>query len=1329
VVNVSGEKPGNSPLSSPSNTNAESELLSRVPNKTTDFGLLEDWLFKSVSCRDLFRLSRQLTDFRRRVASDKDLSKDWPKWSSAVQRSLDLVATRRASLPQINFPDLPVSNRSEEILELILNNQVVVIAGETGSGKTTQIPKFCLQAGRGVRGLIGHTQPRRLAARTVATRIAEELKTPLGETVGYQVRFSDKSSPKSLIKLMTDGILLAEIQHDRFLSKYDTLIIDEAHERSLNIDFLLGYLKNLLDQRPELKVIITSATIDVEKFSRHFNNAPVVEVSGRTFPVEIVYSNEDYFDMDRNQNIIECLRHIQANQPAGDVLVFLSGEREIREANLAIKRAQLPHTEVVPLYARLSLAEQAKIFRPHRGCRIILSTNVAETSLTVPGIGYVIDTGRARLSRYSFRTKVQRLPIESISQASANQRAGRCGRVRNGVCYRLYTEDDYSNRPEFTDPEIVRTNLAAVILKMLDLNMGDIREFPFVDPPDNRMINDGFKLLEELQAVTAKGKLTALGRKLVALPLDPRFSRMILQAAKTGSLAEVMIITSGLSIQDPRERPADKQQAADQCHKQWQDENSDFMSLLNVWHHFEERRQALSGNQYSKYCRANYVSFLRMKEWRDLHHQLHTVCRSLKLSSNDKPAEYAGIHQAILSGLLGQVGIREDKWEFLGTRNRKFFIFPSSGLSKKPPKWIMAGSLMETAKQYALNVAKIDSDWLESLAGHLVKRTYSEPFYHQKAGQVMAKERQTLFGLTIVESKNTVYGQVAPVEARAVFIQQALVEEGYRGKGSFHQKNQKLVEELQALEDRFRRRDLLAEQKVIYSFYDERVPEGIYNLTSFEQWRKSAEQENSKLLCINKDALVLRGLAEGEEAQFPESITWDGIEYELRYHFQPGHAEDGVSAIIPLALLHQLPRYFYEWLVPGMLRDKCIALIKTLPKQTRRHFVPVPDYVDKILLHVGAQDRAITEVLAEQLKRQTGISVSPEDWKAEKLDPWYCMNFVLQDDEGKTIAMARTLEQLQRDFKQQISAGLEQQASDDSISRQGILTWDFDELPQEVQLKRGKITIKAWPALRDCGKSVAIEVLDNPLAAAKVTREGQLRLAMLKGREQVKYLTKNLLQGSELALKAAAIGRREELVDALILSSFHEAIFKNTEVIRRQRDFDVAYQAGIGNVVDIAQQQAMIVASVLPQLHHHQKELRSLGLKAIYAKDDIDQQVNWLFSVKTLSTAGSENLRQYPRLVQGIQVRLEKLVSQIARDRDCIGQLMDFYEPLKSIEGQRLTYELEQAIWDFQWLLEEYRVSLFAQQLKTRVPVSEKRLKKRWLEIHDSLRRYSIDGA
>jgi ATP-dependent helicase HrpA len=1295
----------------------------KLPLTSRQLGQLKQELIVCVPSSDLFRLTKRAGRFAQSSVNDEAASKEWKSFQGAVTRAHEKVLSRQKNIPKIRFPDLPVSARSEEIRQLIKDSQVVIIAGETGSGKTTQIPKICLQAGRGVKGIIGHTQPRRIAARTVANRIAEELESPLGKAVGYKVRFADQTSPDSYIKLMTDGILLAEIQQDRFLSKYDTLIIDEAHERSLNIDFLLGYLKTLLVQRKDLKLIITSATIDIQKFSAHFNDAPIVEVSGRTYPVDIIYSDLDILEGDRNQQIVDCLRNIQDTQEQGDVLVFLSGEREIREASLALRRAQFPNTEIAPLYARLSLAEQSKIFSPHKGRRVILSTNVAETSLTVPGIRYVIDTGRARVSRYSFRTKVQRLPIEAISQASANQRAGRCGRVSDGVCFRLYRQDDFDGRPEFTDPEIVRTNLAAVILQMLQLRLGDIRDFPFIDPPDSRLINDGYKLLEELQAVTADGNLTAMGKKLVTLPVDPRFARMIVESDKNGSLNELVVITSGLSIQDPRERPGDKQQAADQAHKQWADQDSDFVSLLNLWNHFEEKRRDLSTNQYSKYCRSQYVSFIRMREWRDLHHQLHSACRALSLKENQQSADYASVHRSLLSGLLGQIGIREEKWEFLGTRNRKFFIFPGSGLSKKPPKWVMAGSLMETTKQYALNAAKIDSAWLESLAAHLVKKTHSEPFYHHKSGQVMASERQTLFGLSIVEGKKVVYGNINASEARKVFIQQALVEEGYRGKGAFYAHNHALVSELQALEDRFRRRDLLAEQMVIFSHYDERVPATVCNLPAFEKWRKTAEKSDSKLLFMSKESLLLRGLSDSEEAQFPEVIIHEGFEFDLRYHFEPGHPEDGVNLLIPLAILHQLPHYLFQWLVPGMLRDKCIALIKGLPKQIRRQFVPVPDYVDKILLNVSAQDRPLTVVLSEQLQRLTGIKIEEASWNSKNLDNWYQMNFVLQNDKGQLIAMARSLHRLQGDFKQQIKQSLGR-PSEQSIARKGVLEWDFDQLPVEVELPRGDMTIKAWPALQDNGESASIELVDNPLVAQQISRHGQLRLALLKGKEQHKYLSKNLLRGEELALKAAGVGPRDEIVTAIIEASFQQAIFSSGVVIRDRDYFENSFSTGISHVVDIAQRHAVQIGSVLAELHEQQKRLRGLDSLALDAQLDIASQVSWLFSSDTLRRVKPENTQQYPRFVKGISIRIDKLTSQVVKDREYIIDLRLFADGVEGVreKQQLLTSDLADSLLDFQWLLEEYRISLFAQQLKTRVPVSAKRLAKRWSDILNQLK-------
>ena len=1304
------------------------DSTSNAPNTSVQIDRLTLELVQRVLSTDLFSLTRSLRTFNSSRSESKDNSKKWLQLCIAVAKSQDAAEARRLRLPSIEYPDLPVSARAEEIRLQIENNQVVIIAGETGSGKTTQIPKICLQAGRGVRGLIGHTQPRRIAARTVAERIAQELKSPLGDAVGYQVRFSDQTSPNSFIKLMTDGILLAEIQRDRYLSKYDTIIIDEAHERSLNIDFLLGYLKSLLLKRPELKLIITSATIDIEKFSTHFDKAPVIEVSGRTFPVEIIYSGPDIVERDRNQAIVDCLEDIEQNQKPGDVLVFLSGEREIREASLALRRAQLSHTEIVPLYARLSLAEQSKIFSPHKGRRVILSTNVAETSLTVPGIRYVIDTGRARVSRYSFRTKVQRLPIESISQASANQRAGRCGRVADGVCYRLYQAEDFEARPAFTDPEIVRTNLGSVILQMLHLRIGDIRDFPFIDPPDSRLISDGYKLLEELQAVNSAGKMTPLGKKLVSLPVDPRLARMILESSNNGSLNELIVIASGLSIQDPRERPGEKQQAADVAHKQWQDSESDFISLLNLWAHFEEKRQSLSTNQFSKYCRSQFVSYLRMREWRDLHRQLHTACRTLKLKDSEKPAEYAAIHQSLLSGLLGQVGIREDKWEFLGTRNRKFFVFPSSGLSKKPPKWVMAGSLMETTKQYALNVAKIDPEWLESLASHLVKKSHSEPFYHHKSGQVMAKERQTLFGLSIVEGKRVVYGKIAPIDARKIFIQQALVEDGYRGKGQFYAHNQGLVTELQALEDRFRRRDLLAEQIVIYDHYDQRVPSTVYNLPDFEKWRKTAEVEDARLLYMSKKSLLLRNLGASEEAQFPQQLLIDDFKYSLQYHFQPGHAEDGVSLIMPLALLHQSPRYFFDWLVPGMLRDKCIALVKGLPKNIRRTFVPVPDYVDKVLLNISAQDRPITEVLGEQLQKLTGQKISRDSWNYDNLDSWYRMNFILQDDQGQLIGMARDLSQLRKDFKQRIDSSLAESA-EKTIARNNITEWDFGELPVEVVLPRGNMNIKAWPALRDHQHSVAIELVDNPAVAESISMDGQLRLAVLRGKDQCKYLSKDLLRGKELQLKAAGLISRDAIVSALVMASFKQAIFPNNVVVRDQIEFDVVYKSGIGQVVELARRHGDAIESVLASLHIQQQRIRSMSVSEQTAKEDILAQITWLFSAQTLAQASIEDTLQYSRYVRAIDFRIGKVLSHVQKDYEYTKTIESFIAPLGQFEVKKylISPELTQSLREFRWLIEEFRVSLFAQQLKTRKPVSEKRLATRWLDLSDQLRRVLPD--
>ena len=1299
------------------------KFSSSPPNNHYGLKKVASELHQIVSSSDLFNLTHKIMGCSRHMSDQDYLNREWAKIIELVENSRLKVVHRYNQKPQFEFPDLPVSQKVEEIKQAIKNNQVLIIAGETGSGKTTQIPKICLEAGRGVRGLIGHTQPRRIAAKTVAQRLSEELGSKLGDAVGYQVRFSDQTSPRSYIKLMTDGILLAEIQNDRYLKKYDTIIIDEAHERSLNIDFLLGFLKKLLIKRTDLKLVITSATIDLEKFSHHFDKAPIIKVSGRTYPVEIVYSGPDIVEMDLNHAILERINNIHLTQSSGDVLVFLSSEREIREASVALRKEQIPHLEIVPLYARLSLAEQSKIFSSHTGRRVILSTNVAETSLTVPGIRFVIDTGRARISRYSFRTKVQRLPIEAVSQSSANQRAGRCGRVSDGICYRLYEHQDFESRPVFTDPEIIRTNLASVILQMHHLKLGSIREFPFIDPPDNRLINDGYKLLEELRAI-ANGKLTSMGRKMVAVPLDPRLSRMLFEANDNNCLDELVVIVTALSIQDPRERPSDKREAADLVHKQWLDRDSDFMSILNLWNDLENQRLALSGNQFARYCRKNFISHTRMREWRDIHHQVHTACKTIDLKRNNRAADYEAIHRALLSGLLGNIGFLNEKWEYLGARNRKFFIFPASGLSKSPPKWLAAASLMETSKQYAVNVAKINPNWLESLASHLVKKTYSEPFYHVKSGQVMAKERQTLYGLLIVEGKQVAYGAIASMEARKVFIQQALVEESYNGRGGFFKHNKKLVIEIEELENRFRRRDLLVDQSTIFKFYDDVIPESIYNLPAFEKWRKKREIQNSKILYLNRDQLLLRGLSEDEEVQFPKIIAFDDFEYSLKYHFQPGHEEDGVSLMIPLALLHQLPRYLFEWLVPGMLRDKCIALIKGLPKNLRRSFVPVPDYVDRALQNMTRDDEPLIAKLSEQLTRLTGISVPHSSWNPNDLDKWYQMNFILLDDNHEKLAMARDLSSLQKEYRQKIT-DLSTETSEVFVSKSNIKKWDFGDLPSEVALSKNNMVIKAWPAIKDNGDSVSLELLDNPLAADSISLRGQLRLALLKGREQTKYLSKNLLKDRDLDFKATNLPARESVLDSIIMSSFQEAMFANDIIIRRKIDFDQAFDHGIGLVVGLAQIRGDVIASMLSSLLSLGRTLRLGGDKFEYARLDIENQLAWLFCQDTLMSASSDDIQQYPRFIKALSLRVDKLSSNMPRDKDFTASVMSYSDRLGLLHlNQDVTpISIRRSITNFRWSLEELRVSLFAQQLKTRYPISLKRLEKKWLALNDEISR------
>jgi ATP-dependent helicase HrpA len=1253
----------------------------------------------------------------------------------------DLVNHRQQLIPAvIEFPNLPICEKREEIAAMIANHQVVILAGETGSGKTTQIPKICLTLNRGVNGLIGHTQPRRIAAHTVANRIAEELHTTLGDKVGYQVRFSDQSSDNTLIKVMTDGILLAEIQNDPYLKKYDTLIIDEAHERSLNIDFLLGYLKQLLPRRPDLKLIITSATIDLERFSAHFNNAPIIEVSGRTFPVEVWYrpliekqDDESEQEPDQFSAIVDAVHEIELherthkNARGGDILIFLSGEREIREAAEALRKAQFVHMEIVPFYARLSLPEQQKVFAPHTGRRVVLATNVAETSITVPGIRYVIDPGFARISRYSYRTKIQRLPIEPISQASANQRKGRCGRIAEGICIRLFSEEDFNNRPAFTDAEILRTNLAAVILQMLQLRMGDIRHFPFIDSPDDRLISDGFKLLEELQAVDTKNQLTQTGRKLSQLPLDPRLSRMVFASQQQGCMRELLIIASALSVQDPRERPIEKQQAADLSHRRFWAEHSDFIGFVNLWDYLESLRQELTQNQFQKRCKKEFISYLRVREWRDVHHQLCVATKKLGFKLNLDVANPEAIHKSLLCGLLGNLGFNHEEREYVGARNRKFTIFPGSSLIKKTPKWIMAAELLETSKLFAHTIAKIEPEWVLTAANHLVKRQYIEPHYNSRSGQVMAYEKVSLYGLVIIEKKAVSYSHVDPILCREVFIRAAFVEGQYvqssmrnkqfAGRINFFSHQEILLKELEELEAKARRRDIVADEQVIFNFYDEIIPASILNLAGFEAWRKQAEIENPTILFLTREMLMRHQAGEITQAQFPNELEWRGMVFTLSYHFEPNHVDDGVSIHVPVSLLHQVPEHRLEWLVPGMLRDKCIGLVKSLPKHLRKYFVPVPDAVDKALAAMTPDNKPLTEALALQLKRQTSIDLPKNVWADDEVGIFYHFNIKVVDENGQLIASDRNLNSLREKYRHQVQKNIQSAAV--GFEKNNLLVWDFGDLPEHIQLLRNAIHIRAYPALVDKNTSVALEVLDNPQSAINLTQRGVARLIFLQLTQSIKYLQKELLKGQDITLTFAGIGTRAQVVDDLILAAIKQIALEDLlKLPRSLSEFEACVTHVRDKLVGVAQALSSDLLSALILLVEVKKSIKQQknSLALAFTLSDIQLQLENLFFAGLAYKTPNNWLRQYPRYLRAIQMRLEKAVQNPQKDKLALMEIQPYWKKYQEFLQKKESLSVRQnaTLEDYRWWIEELRVSLFAQSVKTLVPISLKRLDKQW---------------
>ncbi len=1301
-----------------------------------------------VMRRDQERLSRRVAGLRRRQRENKPIDRGLNEVEREVDQAKQLLAQRESLRVTLDYPaELPVVERREDILAAIRDHQVVVVAGETGSGKTTQLPKMCLELGRGRKGLIGHTQPRRLAARSVAGRLAEELSVPLGEQVGYQVRFNDQSSPSTLVKLMTDGILLAETQHDPLLLRYDTLIIDEAHERSLNIDFLLGYLKRLLPKRPDLKVIITSATIDVERFAAHFGTpetpAPVVEVSGRTFPVDVHYrplarSDEDEEDRTLQEGIVHAVREIETiEREKGwlhgprDVLVFLPGEREIRETADTLRRADLKGTEILPLYARLSNEEQNRVFAPHRGRRIVLATNVAETSLTVPGIRYVIDPGLVRISRYSYRAKIQRLPIEPVSQASANQRKGRCGRIAEGVCIRLYDEEDFLSRPAFTDPEIQRTNLASVILSMLALKLGSIEDFPFVDPPDSRFVKDGFRLLFELGAVNEKQQLSTLGRKLAKLPIDPRLARMVLAGAERGCLRDVLIVVSALAIQDPRDRPADKRQAADQAHQRWHDPDSDFVALLNLWHGIDNARDALSGNQLRRWCREHYINYLRMREWHDTFRQLRQLLRDMDIevpaplprdeNESEDQAKQARrktsgkLHQALLSGLLSHLGTLLENREYLGARNRKFMIHPGSGLAKKTPKWVMAFELIETTKLFARTVAKIDPQWIEPQAEHLVKRSYSEPHWEMKRAQVVAFEQVTLFGLPIVARRRVHYGPIAPQESRELFIRRALVEGEFQTKGAFFAHNRALIDEVEALEDRARRRDILVDEETLFAFYDERIPADVVNGKGFEHWRKQAERQDPELLKFDIDALKARDAHDVTLAQYPDHLTLSGVAYPVSYHFDPDAADDGVTLTVPAAMLPQLPVHALEWLVPGLLREKCIALLKSLPKSIRRQVVPIPDWVDAALETLAPDERPLTEALGEFIRRRTGTRVHPDDWRLDLLPPHLIMNVRVVDHAGDMLGQGRDVRALEKRFEEAASAGAQ------ALADQASQAPSMDELPQ-TPLPESRVTtqagirVEAYPALVANGHHFNVSLFDHPAKATAAHQEGVARLAIAKQPEQVKAI-KRLPGVEKCALLFAKVGTKQVLVDDLLLAVFTQVVATHplprsapelAERLDRTGDSLIPYAVTLLERVENALKGHLAVTKVL-------KGKLNFALALVYS--DVSAQMQRLVYPGFIRDAG-EWLDEYPRYTEAALIRLEKAARERGRDQMMMQDVQALEERFDARrKSERRGNAEDPALVVFGWWLQELRVSLFAQQLGTKMPVSVKRLEKRWEEI------------
>lgn len=1240
--------------------------------------------------------------------------------TSSVNATLQRLQ-QRLVIPQ----QLPIAEHADAICKAMTESSVVIVAGETGSGKTTQLPKLCLRAGRGQRGLIGHTQPRRLAARSVATRIADELADPLGQLVGYQIRFQATTSKDTLIKVMTDGILLAAIAQDPELTEYDTLIIDEAHERSLNIDFLLGYLKRLLLRRPELRVVITSATIDVERFSAHFDQAPIIRVGGRTYPVEIQYlapePNEQGVPELADQ-VLQALEHLwhceregTTAQRHGDVLVFLPGERDIRETAKRLREAAWPDTQVLPLYARLTPHEQDRIFRPSgQGRRIVLATNVAETSLTVPGIHYVIDSGLARISRYSARSQIQHLHIEPISQASANQRAGRCGRIAPGLCVRLFSEEDFLSRPEFTDPEIMRTHLASVILKMMSLRLGAIEHFPFIDAPQSNQIRDGFRLLKELSAINDRGRLNSLGKRMAQMPIDPRLARMLLAGHELGALSEVLIIASFLAIQDPREMPSESRANAQQKHAQDHDPAGDFAVILNLWHRFETQRQALSTNQFKHYCRREFLNVMRLREWRELHHQLRLATQKLSLKINAETANIDRVHQAILTGLLSHIGQWKERKTYQMARGKQAVLFPGSALYRKPPKWLMTFELVETQQLYARTVAPIDPAWCEAAAGHLVKRSYSEPHFAKKRAQVMAWEKVTLFGLVIIGRRQVNYGSIDPVVAHDLFIREGLVAGQYESRGAFMAHNQGLLAEVASVEDRVRRRDLRIDDDTLADFYHARIPEQVCNGKGFESWRRKAEQTDPKCLFFDPDIVWQHSAPDWQKA-FPDQIEQGAIRIPLNYRFEPQAHDDGVTAVVPAVALGELSQSGLDWLVPGLLEEKSIALVKALPKPIRRQLVPVPDTVKQALQQMEQRsDQPLTQQLAHQFKRLRGVMIPPEAWDTTKLPEHLQVNIRVIDDQGNPLAEGRDLDTLRSQVRTPVQALAAAILTQPDVP---LRHWPSEDLPLTQWVQQGGMAVTVYPTLSDRGDHVVLQFELDPDYSHQHNIFGLARLGTLLLARQLDEIAGSLLQKSSIPLLYAPLGNVHALRDEFYLYLMTHLLLPDlTSLPRTQAEFDHALQQARANLYETALVHIQIWTEWLELRHEVAKQLQGkMSLERAVIASDVKTQLHRLIGRGHLGKIPRRWQPEILRYLKGMLIRLQRPGIQIHKEQALITELDAFWQRyVQKAEQLAQSGRYNSDLEDFRWLIEEYRISLFAQTLGTAERVSSQRLEKFW---------------